>query len=125
VPIQDQTRRKYWRLFRTPLGNPIIKNELAEVARKSLVDYSNIRAAMKEVEREGIRGTKQIEDEIRQIEAEGEHGVTYRLLFAVDGHIGQILVGLVLLNKKTQQTPRAAIDLAQSRLRTWRDNAPS
>jgi len=78
VPIQGQTHRKCWRLFQTPLGNPIIKSELAEVAKKSLVDYSNIRAAMKEVEREGIRGTKQIEDEIRQIEAEGEYGVTYR-----------------------------------------------
>jgi hypothetical protein len=102
VPALDHEKRKYWRLYRTSSKHRIVRDELDEIARRSIVDYANIRAAMKEVERDGIRGTKQIDGEIRQIDADGEHGLTYRLLFAVDGHEGQILLGLVLFSKKTQ-----------------------
>ena len=83
-------------------------------------DYANIRAAMKEVQDRGLRGAKQIKRDIRQIEADGEHGVTYRLLFAVDGHANRMLLGLVPFNKKTQQTPDRYIELAEDRLEDWR-----
>ena len=59
-------------------------------------------------------------NEIREIDADGEHGVTYRVLFATDGHHMQMLLALVLFNKKTQKTPSRFIDLAEARLRDWR-----
>ncbi len=63
---------------------------------------------MSEVEQRGLTGTKQIKGDIRQIEADGDHGVTYRLLFAVDGHASQMLLGLVAFSQKTQKTPDRA-----------------
>jgi phage-related protein len=108
---------RYWRLYRTESGNHVVRDDLHSLP---VEDYANIRAAMKEVEQLGLRGTKQIKGDIRQIEADGDHGVTYRLLFAVDGHASQMLLGLVAFSKKTQKTPDRHIALAEGRLKDWR-----
>jgi phage-related protein len=63
---------------------------------------------------------KKLRGEIWEAEADGEHGVTYRLLFAEDGHDGQMLVGVVFFNKKIQKTPPRLIELAEARLADWR-----
>ncbi|MCJ7712525.1 MAG: type II toxin-antitoxin system RelE/ParE family toxin [Chloroflexi bacterium] len=108
---------RYWRLYRTASDNHVVRDYLLGLP---VEDYANIRTAMKEVQDRGLRSAKQIKRDIRQIEADGEHGVTYRLLFAVDGHANQMLLGVVAFNKKTQQTPDRYIKLAEDRLRDWR-----
>jgi len=108
---------RYWRLYRTASDSHVVRDYLQGLP---VEDYASIRAAMKEVEERGVRSAKQIKGDIRQIEANGGHGVTYRLLFAVDGHAGQMLLGLLPFNKKTQQTPDRYIELAEDRLRDWR-----
>jgi len=44
----------------------------------------------------------------------------YRILFACEGHFNHILLSLEGFQKKTQQTPRANIKLAEQRLADWR-----
>jgi phage-related protein len=109
--------RRYWRLYRTAGERRVI---LEELHRLPIDDYANIRSAMLEVVKHGLRAAKSLRNEILEIDADGEHGVTYRLLFATDGHHLQMLLALVLFNKKSQKTPQRLIDLAEARLRDWR-----
>jgi len=44
----------------------------------------------------------------------------YRILFACEGRFNQVLLSLEGFQKKTQQTPRANIKLAEQRLAEWR-----
>ena len=108
---------RYWRLYRTESGKHVVRDDLRSLP---VGDYASIRAAMKEVEQRELRGTNQIKGDIRQVEADGDHGVTYRLLFAVDGHASQMLRALVAFSKKTQKTPGRQIVLAEYRLKDWR-----
>ena len=116
--MADQLFRKYWRLYRTGSGNRIVQDELNELDTHTRAEFT---AAMKEVVVLGIRETsKSIRGDIRQIEADGPDGTTYRLLFAQDGHVGQILLAVVLFEKRTQKTPDRQIELAEVRLEDWR-----
>ena len=44
----------------------------------------------------------------------------YRILFACEGRFHHVLLSLEGFQKKTQQTPRASIKLAEQRLADWR-----
>ena len=44
----------------------------------------------------------------------------YRILFACEGRFNHILLSLEGFQKKTQQTPKANIKLAEQRLADWR-----
>lgn len=109
--------RRHWRLYRTGGGNPVIRDELKALTAGT---YANIVAAMDEVVDVGLRVSKPLRGEIRQIAADGDHGTSYRILFAVDGRRRQMLLALVSFNKKTQKTPPRFIDLAEARLGDWR-----
>lgn len=109
-------QRKYWRLYRSGRQR-IVRDFLLELSN---VDYASVYAAMDEVSDLRLRAARHVRGEIYEIEADGEHGVTYRVLFAVDGHDGQMLLALVPFNKKTQKTPPQYIDTAEDRLAKWR-----
>lgn len=110
--------KKYWRLYRTRAGNRIIRDDINALDQ---ITYAELKAAMDEVVEIGLSASKRIRGDIRQIYADGPDGTTYRLLFAVDGSFGQILLALVLFEKRTQETPDRWIDLADKRLKDWRD----
>ena len=110
-------RRRYWRLYRTSLDHRVIRDELLALPREA---YAEVKGAMDDVEDLGLQTSKRLRNEIRDIDAgDPTQGTTYRLLFNVDGREGQILLGLVLFNKKTKTPPRY-IDLAEKRLADWR-----
>jgi len=44
----------------------------------------------------------------------------YRILFACEGRFHHVLLALEGFQKKTQQTPKAAIKVAEQRLAGWR-----
>jgi phage-related protein len=46
--------------------------------------------------------------------------VIYRLLFAEEGRFGQVLLALEIVNKKWQSAKSRHIQLAERRLREWR-----
>ena len=111
-------RRRYWRLYRSSLDHRVIRDELLALPREA---YAEVNAAMGDVEDVGLQASKRLRDEIREIVAsDPTQGTACRLLFAVDGRKGQILLGLVFFNKKTQKTPPQYIDLAEKRLADWR-----
>jgi phage-related protein len=111
-------RRRYWRLYRSSLDRRVIRDELLALPREA---YAEVKAAMDDVEDFGLQESKRLRNEIREIVAgDPTQGTAYRLLFAVDGRQGQILLGLVLFNKKTQKTLPRYIDLGEKRLADWR-----
>ena len=83
------------------------------------VDKAAVLAAMKEVRAKGLTAARQLEGEIYEVRASGDRAI-YRVLFAPEGEHDQVFLALQGINKKQQKTPKAAIDLAQRRLREWR-----
>lgn len=77
---------------------------------------------MKEVVAEGLPAARHVRGEIYEVIAHGERAA-YRVLFAPEGRWGQVLLALVAFSKKTRKTPLDFIDLAQRRLRDWRQRA--
>lgn len=57
--------------------------------------------------------------DIWQIEIDGKR-VIYRLLFSEEGRFGQVLLALVIVNKKWQRAKPEHIQLAERRLAEWR-----
>jgi phage-related protein len=60
-----------------------------------------------------------LDGDIWEVRVDGNR-VIYRILFAQEGRLRQILLALDAFNKKTQKTPRATIDLAKRRSADWR-----
>lgn len=75
---------------------------------------------MAEVATEGVKVARHLRGDIYEVRADGGRH-TYRLLFAVEGRKGQVLLALEAFSKKTQKTPPGKIDLAAQRLAEWRD----
>ena len=107
----------YWRLYRTAGGNRIIHDEITALDR---IAFAAIFAAMDDVEELGASAASApVSDKIREIDANGEHGTTFRLLFGKAGRNDQILLAVVVFEKKTRKTPKRFIDLAERRLDDW------
>jgi len=85
-------------------------------------DLAAVLAAMKEVAVDGLVAARHLRGDIYEVRADGER-VTYRLLFATEGRLHQVLLGLEAFGKKTQTTPPREIALAERRLRDWRSRA--
>jgi phage-related protein len=83
-------------------------------------DRASIVAAMKEVRTSGLVAARHLRREIYEVRADGKD-VTYRILFAAEGKRGQVLLALHGFEKKTRKTPPTLIELAESRLRDWRE----
>lgn len=83
------------------------------------VDAAAILAGMIEVKREGLRAARHLRGDMYEVRSDGER-VSYRLLFAVEGRHGEVLLALEAFVKKTQKTPERMIRLAERRLADWR-----
>ena len=75
-------------------------------------------AAMKEVAVEGLERARHLRGELYEVRAESERR-SFRLVFAKETRF--ILLSLVAFAKKTQRTPARELDLAERRLKDWRD----
>lgn len=113
--------KRRWRDYKTPAGNRPVVDFLDGLGDN---DAAAILAAMKVVERIGTASARHLEDEIFEVRAEGDRQ-TFRILFATEGEQNQVLLSLVGFSKKTQKTPRHAIELAKHRLRDWRSRGRS
>jgi phage-related protein len=84
-------------------------------------DSAAVAAAMKEVRGAGRAhaDVNHLRGDIWQIEVDGQ-SVIYRLLFAEEGRFGQVLLALEIVNKKWQSAKSRHIQLAERRLREWR-----
>lgn len=108
--------KRRWRHYQTEGGRRPVLEFIRQLSDN---DKAEVLAAMTEIRREGARAARHLRGDIYEVRADGER-VAYRVLFAVEGERAQILLSLVVFNKKTQRTPAAQIHIAERRLRDWR-----
>jgi phage-related protein len=113
--VSPETKRR-WRDYRTAAGRRPIKEFIDGL---SDVDAASIAAAMKDVREVGLVAARHLRGEIYEVRADGDRQ-TFRLLFALEGQRGQVLLALEGFSKKTQKTPPEKIRLAERRLADWR-----
>jgi phage-related protein len=82
-------------------------------------DASAVAAGMKDVAQSGLGVARHLQDDIYEVRADGDKQ-TFRILFALEGRSGRILLALEGFSKKTQRTPPRTIRLASRRLADWR-----
>jgi len=82
-------------------------------------DRAEIVAAIKDVQRNGLVAARHLRGDLYEVRADGRDA-SYRILFALEGAQGQVLLGLSAFSKKTQRTPRRELELAERRLADWR-----
>ncbi len=111
-----QVKRR-WRFYSTPAGRrpvDVFIDALPEL------DAAEVHAAMKEVRDKGTRLARHLRGDIYEVRAEGPND-SYRILFATEGKKSRILLAVHAILKHGQKAPNHAIDVAERRLREWRD----
>ena len=96
----------------------------AFIAELHDVDAASVIAAMKDVATEGLAAARHLRGDIYEVRADGERA-SYRVLFALEGQKGTVLLALEAFRKTTQKTPPRVIALAEKRLRDWRRQSRS
>lgn len=109
--------RRRWRDYATVGGNRPVKEFMDALSDE---DAEEVTAAMKDVRKHGLGVARHVRGSIYEVRASGMDA-DYRILFAEEGGHGEILLALVALSKRTQKTPKRFIDLADQRLRDWRE----
>ncbi|MEX2323886.1 MAG: type II toxin-antitoxin system RelE/ParE family toxin [Acidimicrobiia bacterium] len=108
--------KRRWRDYRTPGGRRPVKQFIDGL---SDADAAAIVAAMKDVEVNGNEVAHHLDGDIYEVRAAGDKQA-FRILYATEGKEDQVLLALESISKKTQRTPRQAIQLAKRRLADWR-----
>ena len=113
------TRRRWrWRFYSTVAGRTPVR-EFLDHRLLPEADRAEIVAAIKDVQRNGLVAARHLRGDLYEIRADGREA-GYRILFALEGAQGQVLLGLSAFSKKTQRTPRRELELAERRLADWR-----
>jgi len=76
-------------------------------------------AGMKDVAEHGLPAAKHLRRDVYEVRAEAATR-SFRVLFAAEGRFGHVLLSLSAFVKKTQKTPPRELELAETRLRDWR-----
>ena len=106
-----------WRYYRTAQGNSPVERELDDLSDE---DHAVVTAAMRLVRTYGLRAAKPLRGDLYEVVAHGpDQG--FRVFFAPEGRHGQVLLALELFSKKSQETPRRKLQLAEDRLKDWRE----
>jgi len=108
--------RRRWRYYRTSGGSEPVREYLASLDAE---DRDMVRAAMALVAQEGQRSARHLRGDINEVRA-ARKGRVFRVLFSAEGRHQYVLLALSAFEKKTRRTPPAEIDLAETRLRGWR-----
>lgn len=114
-PGRPPSKRR-WRFYATAAGRKPVRAFLDELTD---ADAAAVAAAMVEVASEGLAVARHLRGDIYEVRADGDRQA-YRLLFALEGRHGQVLLALKAFSKRTQKTPPGKIDLAVERLTDWR-----
>ncbi len=113
----SRRHRRQWRDYRTPSGGRPIRDFFETLSDEEAAD---VVASMKEVAELGLKAAKHLRREIYEVRADSATR-TFRILFSAEGRFSQVLLSLVAFEKKTQKTPRRELELAERRLRDWRE----
>jgi phage-related protein len=84
------------------------------------IDVAAVVGAMKDVRENGLVAARHLRGDIYEVRADGNKQI-FRVLFTEEGEHGHVLLSLSGFAKKTRKTPPDQIDLAERRLRDWRE----
>jgi len=105
-----------WRFWENARGDKVIADEIDALPDE---DALSIQAQMIIVRQDGLKAARHLIEDVYEVKAHGaDH--SYRLLFTSEGARGRILLAVLLIEKKSQKTPKPAIELAQRRRDDWR-----
>lgn len=108
--------RRRWRYYRTAAGSMPVREFLRALDPE---DRRAVRVAMALVAERGRGSARHLRGDIYEVRATSL-GRGFRVLFSAEGHRHYILLALSAFEKKSQKTPGPEIDLAEARLRDWR-----
>ena len=111
--------KRRWRFYVSASGRRVV-DEFVDGLSDG--DAAEVHAAMRDVRQSGLRIARHLRGEIYEVRAEGADN-SYRMLFASEGKKGRILLGLHVIEKRTQKTPPREIELAERRLADWHRRA--
>lgn len=83
-------------------------------------DRAEVASAMRTVRELGTKAARHLRGEIYEVRIFAS-SAGYRVLFAEEGRLSQVLLSLEAFQKQTRVTPAREIDLAERRLRDWRE----
>ncbi len=108
--------KRQWRDYQTEGGARPIKDFLLALPDE---DRAAILEEMEYVREHGRSVARHLYKDIYEVRV--IHNMkAYRILFACEGRFNHVLLSLEGFQKKTQQTPRASIKVAEQRLADWR-----
>ena len=108
--------KRQWRDYHTENGARPIKDFLLALPDE---DRAAILEEMEYVREHGTSVARHLRKDIYEVRAI-YNTKAYRILFACEGRFHHVLLALEGFQKKTQQTPKAHIKLAEQRLADWR-----
>lgn len=112
----NKNARRRWRFYESRAGRRPVRDFLESL---SDLDAAAVLEEMRSVARHGLRETRHLRGDIYEVRADG-YTQTFRVLFALEGRRGQILLALEGFSKKTRQTPKQSLAVAERRLADWR-----
>ena len=108
--------QRQWRDYHTESGARPVKDFLLGLPDE---DRAAILEEMEYVRAYGTAVARHVRQDIYEVRA-FYNTKAYRILFACEGRFHHVLLALAGFQKKTQQTPRAHLKLAEQRLADWR-----
>ncbi|MFN2588695.1 MAG: type II toxin-antitoxin system RelE/ParE family toxin [Actinomycetota bacterium] len=108
--------RRRWRDYRTAAGRRPVKEFIMGLSDE---DRAEVVVAMAEVRLEGLSAARHLRGDIYEVRATGAQE-EFRILFATEGQLSQVLLSLEAFSKKTRKTPPPKIELAERRLADWK-----
>jgi phage-related protein len=111
--------KRRWRDYRTRAGGRPVKAFLDELTDE---EVASVVAAMHEVAQLGLPAARHLRGDVYEVRADAPTR-SFRVLFAVEGSRGQVLLSLSAFEKRTQKTPPRELTIAETRLRDWRERA--
>ena len=108
--------KRQWRDYQTENGARPIKDFLLALPDE---DRAAILEEMEYVREQGTSVARHVRKDIYEVRA-FYNTKAYRILFACEGRFNHVLLALDGFQKKTQQTPKAHLKLAEQRLADWR-----
>jgi phage-related protein len=108
--------KRQWRDYHTENGARPIKDFLLALPDE---DRAAILEEMEYVRAHGTSVARHVRKDIYEVRA-FYNTKAYRILFACEGRFHHVLLALEGFQKKTQQTPKAHLKLAEQRLADWR-----
>lgn len=115
-PAPPPKPKRQWRDYRTDAGGRPVKGFIDDLDDEGA---ASVAAAMRDVRDHGVAAAKHLRGQIYEVVADTKD-LWIRILFAQLGRYSQVLLSLNAFAKKTNKTPAQEIDLAETRLASWK-----